>query len=106
MIELLCKIWVHFVADFVFQSDWMAINKSKNSLIGLSAMGIHIGIYSLTIGAVFGWRFAAINGLLHLATDMVTARATSYLWSIQKRHWFFVVIGLDQAIHLTCLVLT
>lgn len=103
---MLLKIWVHFVADFVLQSDWMAMNKSKNSLLGIGAMWVHFGIYTVTLVPFFGCRFSIVNGLLHFATDMITSRATSYLWTHQQRHWFFVVIGFDQAIHLTCLLLT
>jgi hypothetical protein len=97
-------IWIHFIADFLFQSDWMAVNKSKNSLLGLSAMATHISIYTMTLMVVYGVQFAITQGILHLVTDMVTSRATSYLWVKGYRHWFFVVIGLDQAIHLTCLL--
>lgn len=103
-VAMMDKIWVHFIADFVCQSDWMAINKSKNSLLGLAAMSTHIGIYTLIMMLVFGVQFAILQGVLHLATDMVTSRVTSYLWVKGYRHWFFVMIGLDQAIHLTCLL--
>jgi hypothetical protein len=99
-------IWLHFIADFLLQSDWMAINKSKNSLLGLKAMGTHIGIYTAVFAIVFGWQYALINGLLHLTTDSVTARTTTWLWKKEQRHWFFVVIGLDQAIHMSCLWIT
>jgi predicted Abi (CAAX) family protease len=92
-------IWTHFFADFVLQSDWMARGKSKKMLPLL----VHILIYSACF-IPFGIRFAALNGLAHLATDFCTSRVTSKLWAAQKVHWFFVVIGLDQAIHFTCLV--
>lgn len=36
---------IHFVADFILQSDWMAQNKSKN----IDALTFHV----LTYGALF-----------------------------------------------------
>jgi hypothetical protein len=43
---------------------------------------------------------------LHFVVDGFSSKATSYLWQKEERHWFFVVIGLDQAIHITCLLIS
>lgn len=98
---LLALIWIHFIADFVLQSDWMAQNKSKKNWPLL----VHIAVYTAPL-FLFGWLFALVNGLAHFVTDWLSSRATSWLWANQKRHWFFVVIGLDQAVHMTTLVVT
>lgn len=104
MIELLGVlglIWWHFVADFMWQSDWMAQNKSKSH----KAMSIHISVYSIPF-FLYGWQFALVNAALHYITDMVSSRMTTHFWQKGDRHNFFVVIGADQAIHMTCLVTT
>jgi len=94
-------IWLHFVADFILQSDAMAKNKSKSSKWLL----LHVVAYSIPF-IFFGWLFALVNGAAHFVTDFITSRITSKLHAKGEIHWFFVAIGLDQAIHLTTLVLT
>lgn len=100
---------VHFVADFVLQSDWMAQNKSKR----WDALGLHCIVYA-TCWAVFGffsfraaggW-FALITYITHFATDAVTSRINSRLWQAKQVHWFFVGIGADQVIHYATLAAT
>lgn len=118
----------HFVADFMLQSDWMALNKSKRWW----PLFLHCLLYALC----FGWmgpNFVAVTFITHFLTDAVTSRITSRLWFIRLmlkredvidsselnalypfhaavdsglRHWFFVVIGLDQLIHYVTLALT
>lgn len=100
-------IVVHFVADFVLQSDTMAKNKSKSS----KWLGIHILCYMgplllfcFSLGWIGGLLFTLVNGAAHFATDYVTSRITSRLWAKGDVHNFFVVIGLDQSFHMITLV--
>lgn len=97
----LILIWLHFLADFMLQSDWIARNKSKDNWVLL----LHAAIYTVPF-LLFGWLFAVVNGIAHLVTDYFTSRMTSKLWAEGKTHWFFVVIGADQAIHISTLLMT
>lgn len=97
----LALVWTHWLADFVMQSDKMAKGKSKSNFW----LAFHVLVYSAFL-LPWGWRFAAINGIAHFCTDWLSSRATSKLWQKGKVHDFFVIIGLDQAIHLTTLLLT
>ena len=96
--------FTHFVADFVFQSHEMSINKSKS----IRWLTKHIGVY--TIGWIpftllfMGLSMNALWFLLlvfatHWITDYFTSKGTSYLWKQERVHDFFVLIGFDQFIH-------
>lgn len=98
---LLFLVWAHLFADFVLQTDYVAINKSKDWKVLL----YHVSLYSLVF-IYIGWLYALVNGVLHFITDAISSRVTSILWKREQRHWFFVVIGIDQAVHMTCLFLT
>lgn len=96
---IIILIWLHFIGDFIWQTDAMAKNKSTS----VKWLSSHCAVYTLFLLPI-GWKFALINGVLHWVTDFFTSRATAYLWKKEERHWFFVVIGLDQAIHMTTLI--
>ena len=93
---------LHWVADFVLQSDRVAQNKSKSNLVLLE----HITIYSLPFILFFGPVFAIVNAIIHGLVDYYTSRLTSKLWADGQVHNFFVVIGFDQLLHISTLVIT
>ena len=102
---ILTILILHFVGDFVLQSDWMAVNKSKSQ----AALWLHVAIYTTTLSPCLitlpmWWVIA--NGLFHYTTDSVTSRINAHLWLKGERHWFFVGIGADQLIHYATLILT
>ena len=104
MIDLKIVITIlilHFIADFVLQSSWMAVNKSKNNL----ALFLHVTVYAMVF-SVFGFLYAVVNAFMHFIIDYVTSRITSKFWAEQKYHLFFVTIGLDQTLHFICLFST
>ena len=111
---------VHFIGDFILQNDWMAINKSRS----WKALLVHTSLYSVCF-FMAGWRFVLITFFLHTIVDAITSRILTRLWFVRldediwsepprwvlhydaiTRHWFFVVIGLDQLIHFACLAWT
>ena len=98
-IQLFIIIWLHFIADFVLQSDKMAIHKSSS----VKFLGLHCLVYSFPL-LFMGWQFAVVNGVAHFAVDFGTSRLTGHYFSVKKRNAFFVTIGCDQAIHMSFLV--
>lgn len=109
-IIVLYLLFMHWVADFCFQSNWMAQNKSSK----LDALSCHVLIYSLIlsiaivpivsdINLVFYFFFYMVG--THFLIDYVTSRITKVLWEKRSVHNFFVVIGFDQFLHQVVIIL-
>lgn len=93
---------VHYIADFLLQTDWQAQNKSKNN----QALLEHVLCYTVMFLWFYGWAFAGITFVTHFITDYITSRINTRLWAAKKVHWFFASVGLDQLIHFFTLALT
>lgn len=137
MIELTPLIFIlitHFIGDFVFQTRWMARNKSSS----IYALFLHVFTYSVTLAIPFIWMFdnmdmwfffIFINFFLHGVTDFCTSRLTRKYYlemkaSEEKLKYpleyhsyavqdmmiseknFYMTLGFDQLIHMLTLVLT
>jgi hypothetical protein len=96
----------HYVADFLFQTNDMAQNKSK-SIYWLS---VHICVYTavlfVLLNPYLGVMYFVINGTLHFIIDFITSKITAQLWKNGNVGMFFNVIGLDQLLHTLCLIYT
>lgn len=104
---------VHWLADFVFQSDEVA--KGKSSSVGILFQ--HAFIYTLVwIPAILLmaimlnrpalFLFFPITFLSHALIDFYTSKANKQLYENKETHEFFVSIGLDQILHYIQLYLT
>lgn len=106
--------FLHWVADFVCQTDWMAQNKSKQN----KPLLVHVGVYTLVFAPfafiVFDFgialAFLLFNYIAHVVTDYLTSRRSSRLHKEGKlgsktipNFNFFATIGFDQFIHYVCL---
>jgi len=104
-------ILVHYLGDFILQTDWQAKNKSTSNF----ALNRHVLSYSLLWGAVAFIYFGRIEiaGLFwfvtyvcHFATDWITSRQVKKYFAKEDHHNGFVVIGFDQVLHYLQLWLT
>ncbi len=116
---------IHFIADFIVQTEWQAQNKSSN----IYALIAHVITYSLCwIPFVMYYNlhwFVTMTFIIHLITDYFTSRLNKKLIperqfegvkldGIRKYsfpygenfHNFFVGVGFDQLLHYTQLILT
>ena len=99
--DIVLIIWIHFIGDFILQTNRMAVSKSEDNV----ALTEHVAVYSL-IFMFLNVKFAVVNMVLHFMVDYVTSRVSKHFWQKNERHWFFVTIGFDQALHLTTLIAT
>lgn len=118
---------VHYIADFIFQAEEWAENKSKNNQALLSHVSTYTTFWVVASCLLFGinspghtieWYvahsmiFAMITFILHFATDYITSRIVSkrfadkYYGSPIPNFGAFSIIGLDQVLHYAQLFLT
>lgn len=65
--RLLWGFVAHLIADWLFQSDWMAANKSKP---GHPAGIVHAAFHVVALAFVFPMRWALLLGVVHYVIDL------------------------------------
>lgn len=116
---ILLLILFHFIADFLFQNDWMGLGKSKKLLPLFVHSLVYSGAMTLFLcGMCFlFFMFGAFDFLAplyffitmfvsHFVIDFVSSRVNSYLHKKGEIRTFFDVIGFDQYIHYIVLFLS
>ena len=99
--NLILAFSIHYVADFLVQTQWQAENKSKN----MTALVRHVASYSLCFAPFMyimpqnGVQFFLANALFHFMTDFITSKASSSAYKEGNMKAFWGVIGFDQLIH-------
>jgi hypothetical protein len=127
MLIALILIIIHYIGDFLFQTEWMAINKSKSITILIS----HTFIYTITFYTVFilyiiiydtfinnieitikWFAFFPITFIFHTIIDYISSKITSKKFKNKEYYTgipnmgAFSIIGLDQVFHYITLFLT
>jgi hypothetical protein len=119
LLAILTIITIHFIGDFVLQTRWQAINKSKDNW----ALTQHVSTYTLcwivpmtalfylepfNLGGaiVLSLLFTWITFVTHWVIDYFTSRLNAKLWAKGDMYNFFVGIGGDQLLHFAQLFTT
>ena len=108
---ILTFIFVHWVADFLCQTRWMANNKSKEITPLLTHTGLYTLIWIIPINFIFvSYKvmalFLLVTFIFHTITDYITSKETSKAYKDKMEHKFFTLIGFDQFLHMAQLFLT
>lgn len=103
-IELFPLIFfVHWVADFVSQSDWEAKNKSSSWFALLYHTASYSTLWLIPLLFIMDVSqivtFIGITFVCHTITDYFTSRWNKKLWDKGNVHGFFVCVGFDQMLH-------
>lgn len=99
--DVIILLMLHYIADFILQSNTMATRKSTSN----KWLGIHVGVYS-SVFVLVSPLYAIINGVIHFMVDYVSSRVASHFRKREEWHNFFMIIGLDQLIHIVTLIMT
>jgi hypothetical protein len=95
----------HFLSDFIFQTDWMALTKGKPGMEGYKALFSHCGVhafFTLIIVLIFApslWWLAPVDFVIHSMIDRTKG------WLTFQRAWkpsdkiFWWSFGIDQEAH-------
>lgn len=103
--EIFAILFIHWIADFVCQTDWQAKNKSKDNYAllshttGYSLVWFMAGLPFYSYAPILFFAFIGITFVAHTITDYYTSRLNSKLWAAGKVHYFFVSVGFDQILH-------
>lgn len=122
--EIFYILTFHFIADFVFQTEWQATKKSSLRAALVQHTMVYSGIwlvasffmfyyfrnYDLLTALMCALFFASVTLLAHTTQDHFTSRLNSKLAEKAREdgkwHNFFVAIGFDQLLHYVQLILT
>ncbi len=94
----------HLLADFIFQTGWMALGKSQSQgwVAPLAAhSGIHAVLTFLIALAVQPslWWLGPVDFVVHSLIDRGKGWATQSLDVTEKDNAWWWLLGLDQALH-------
>jgi len=109
---------VHYIADFIMQTEIMASKKSENIYwLGTHCFIYGVGIFFLlflcnilsfiVISSYFYlFLFALGNAIFHFLIDFTTSKIETYFYLKKMNRAFFNVIGIDQLAHVIILLIS
>ena len=111
-------LFIHWIADFVLQTDSQAKGKSTSIKMLLKhtvtyGLCILAASYYLQAWDMFGaqyWYasllFTLVQFVSHTIIDYFTSKINKKLWESGDTHTFFIVVGLGQLMHTLILLIS
>jgi hypothetical protein len=109
---ILLLLLIHWVADFVMQTDKQAQGKANNFTDLVShtlnySLILWVGVMVLSKFDVWNcFYFFIITFIAHTFTDFFTSKINKSYWKRGKSHQFFVSVNFDQWLHYVQLFVT
>ncbi|KQS33959.1 DUF3307 domain-containing protein [Dyadobacter sp. Leaf189] len=106
---ILSILAVHYLADFVMQTDMQARNKSSNNRYLADHVLVYSFVWFVFTVPILEWSaftFFVVTFICHFCTDYVTSRMVKKYFATGNTHGGFNVIGLDQILHYVQLYMT
>lgn len=100
--------FIHWFADYVLQTCYLAKNKSKSLRVLLT----HTALYSVCWFALWPFLgmntiyFVGITFIAHTLTDFFTSKLNSKFKNEKNERGFYISVGFDQFLHYAQLFLT
>lgn len=94
----------HVLADFVFQTRWMALGKDRRDGWALPLL-VHCSVHGVLTTALVGavvpglWFLGAVDFAVHIVCDRAKGYAVSRAGLGPEDAWFWWLLGIDQALH-------
>ena len=105
-------LFVHYVADFICQTRYQAMNKSRGKSFFNDVLFGHVLVYSIiwflawvAVSPTTGWgllqcfEFSVITFICHYTTDYFTSRINKYFFDKLDYHNGFNGVGAYQILH-------
>lgn len=109
---------LHLIGDYLLQTDWMAVNKTKHTRIGYGACLLHVTLYTLpfllvtrsvnTIAFIYFTHFFIDKYRLAIwyiqFNNMNWNKEAIFGYPPEKPPWmsFWLMVIIDNTLHLIC----
>ncbi len=103
---------IHYLADFVLQTNDQAMNKGVGNKLFNKWLFYHVSTYTLiwfisllSLQGIYGLSvtdcliFSIITFISHYITDWITSRIGKVFWDKKDLHNGFAMVGIDQIFH-------
>ena len=111
-------LFVHYLSDFVLQTDEQAKNKGIGKNLWNRPLFFHVLTYTISWSLfflvlpidplfynIYGWLlFVIFIGVPHYLIDWCTSRIGKPFWEKGDAHNGFCIVGFDQILHYICLL--
>lgn len=111
--HLFYLLLLHFVADFICQSNMSITHRGKDfgwllvHIVGYVLTffaGMMLGVLFLGFSAIMVFKLTLTILTVHSFVDFCLGKITSHFWEMKQHRWAFVIMGAEQIFHIILLI--